>query len=640
MEILQTNNFFKPKQTIFFFICCAALFITLIIGYARLAMEEVTPIAQKKEKVERGSIVDRSGFPLAVQTNFYHVGVSVKNLRDNQKLRERFSKDIAPLLGMDEQYILDLITNAKSFVYLKKKIDQNSYESVKQMTEKNGYNFVSYEQIQGRSYPNHALASQLIGFMGDEGEGLAGIEFSMQDILSPTQKNNSETEKSESESNQDANRGRNIYLTIDANLQYKLEQIAQKTMEETQAEAMMLIAADSQTGEILSYISYPSVDLNEYSFANEKEKIDRPAMEAYEPGSVFKIFTVGIVYDEHGISPNETFVCNGMYEKKLSSGETIRIKCLEHHGSGTAKDALRFSCNDMIGQISDRISEERFIERIRLLGFGQKTGVELPGETVGTVRDMNSPYWSARSKPTIAIGQEIQVSALQMVQAATSIANGGIPVKLTFVHKITNKDGSVYFEHTPEYKDRVFSKTTSDYILSCMETTAKTGTGSRANLRDVNIGVKTGTAQIYDSVTKSYSDTDFISSCMAIFPIDEPEIILYIVVEKAKGETYGGRIVAPVIGEAADAIIDHLGMSRGGAASLEHTGVVTFSHTEPLKIGATVPDFTGKSKKDLLPLLERTDIQLNINGSGWVTSQSPEPGEIITENMVIELNLE
>lgn len=632
---MKTNNFFKPKQTIFFFVCCAALLIILLVGYAKLAMEEVTPIAQKKEKVERGSIVDRSGFPLAVQTNFYHVGVSVKNLRDNQKLRERFSNDIAPLLGMDEQYILNLITNAKSFVYLKKKIDQNSYESIKQMTDKNGYNFVSYEQIQGRNYPNHALASQLVGFMGDDGTGLAGIEFSMQDILSP-----SEDSINENVNPAETNRGRNIYLTIDANLQYKLEQIAQKTMEETQAEAMMLIAADSQTGEILSYISYPSVDLNEYSFADASERMDRPAMEAYEPGSVFKIFTVGIVYDEHGISPNETFTCDGMYERRLSNGETIRIKCLEHHGTGTAKDALRFSCNDMIGQISDRISEERFIERIRLLGFGQKTGVELPGETIGSVKDTNNPYWSARSKPTIAIGQEIQVSALQMVQAATSIANGGVPVKLTFVHKITNKDGSVFYEHTPQYKDRVFSKNTADYILSCMETTAKTGTGSRANLRDVNIGVKTGTAQIYDSETKSYSDTDFISSCMAIFPVDEPEIILYIVVEKAKGETYGGRIVAPVIGEAADAIIDHLGMSRGGAASLEHTGVVTFSHSEPLKVGSTVPDFTGKSKKDLLPLLERTDIKLNINGSGWVTSQSPEPGTLITENMVIELNLE
>ena len=127
---------------------------------------------------------------------------------------------------------------------------------------------------------------------------------------------------------------------------------------------------------------------------------------------------------------------------------------------------------------------------------------------------------------------------------------------------------------------------------------------------------------------------------MAIFPVDKPQIILYIVVEKAKGETYGGRIVAPVIGEAADVIIDHLGMSRGGAASLEHSGVIKLSGSQSLTIGSTLPDFTGKSKKDLLPLLERKDITLNINGSGWVTSQSPEPGTPVTENMVIELNLE
>ena len=652
---MKTNSFFKPKQTIFFFICCAAMVIILIAGYTKLAFEEVTPIAQKQEKVERGSIVDRLGFPLAVQANFYHVGVSVKNLRDNQKQKERFSQDIAPLLGMDDQYILELISNAKSFVYLKKKIDQSSYEQIKQMTDEKGYNFVSYEQVAGRNYPNHSLASQLIGFMGDDGNGLAGIEFSMQEILSPkesddTQKTplqkEAESQNGDSQKNDETQddlenlRGRNIYLTIDANLQYKLEQIAQKTMQETQAEAMMLIAADSQTGEVLSYISYPSADLNDYGLASESARIDRPAMEAYEPGSVFKIFTVGIVYDERGIKADESFLCDGMYEKRLASGETIRIKCLEHHGYGTAKDALRFSCNDMIGQISDRISEERFMERIRLLGFGEKTNVELPGETLGFVKDVNSSSWSARSKPTIAIGQEIQVSALQMVQAATAIANGGVPVKLSFINKITNKDGSIYYEHTPEYKDRVFSKATADYVLSCMETTAKTGTGSRANLRDVDIGVKTGTAQVYDTKTKSYSDTDFISSCMAIFPVDNPEIILYIVVEKAKGETYGGRIVAPVIGEAADTIIDHLGMSRGGAASLEHTGIITFSQSQPLRIGSTVPDFVGKSKKELLPLLERDDIKLNINGSGWVVSQSPEPGELITENMVIELNLE
>ena len=624
------NQFFKPKQTVFFFICCGICVLVLLFTYAKLSLQPVTPISQNTPAVERGSIVDRAGFPLAVQTNFYHVGVSVKNLRDNNKVKARFVSEIAPLIEMEEEDILSLLDTDKSFVYLKKKISQTLYEPLKEFTDSHGYNFVSYEKIPGRSYPNHSLASQLIGYMGDDGRGLAGIEFSQQGILSPN----------ESDENGEVLQGRNVFLSIDANLQYKLEKIAQKTMDETKAESMMLIAADCTNGEILSYISLPSADLNEYGSSSIDAKIDRPAMTAYEPGSVFKIFTVGIVYDEHGISPNDSFLCDGMYEKRLAGGETIRIKCLEHHGWCTPKDGLRYSCNDVLGQISDRIGEDEFMARIRMLGFGKKTGVELPGETSGSVKDTSSSLWSARSKPTIAIGQEISVSALQMVQAATSIGNGGVPVQLTFIKKITNKDGTVFYEHEPQYKDRVFSKNTADYILSCMETTAKSGTGSRANLRDVDIGVKTGTAQMADKVNGGYSDTDFLSSCIAIFPVDEPQIVLYIVVEKAKGETYGGRIVAPVIGEAADVIIDHLGMSRGGAASLEHNGVITISSSQSVTIGSVVPDFTGKSKRELLPLMERSDIKLNINGSGWVTSQSPEPGTPVTENMVIELNLE
>ena len=624
------NQFFRPKQTVFFFISCAICLLVLLFTYAKLSLQPVAPIAQNVPAVERGSIVDRSGFPLAVQTNFYHVGVSTKNIRDNDKIKKRFAEDIAPLLDLLPEDITALLSSNRSFVYLKKKVTQTVYESLKELTDSKGYNFVSYEKIPGRNYPSHDLASQLIGYMGDDGKGLAGIEFSQQSILAPTG----------TDENGEPLQGKNVFLSIDANLQYKLEQIAHKTMNETQAESMMLIAADCTTGEVLSYISFPSADLNEYGFSSIEAKVDRPAMTAYEPGSVFKIFTVGIVYDEHGISPNDTFVCDGMYEKRLANGETIRIKCLEHHGLCTPKDGLRYSCNDVLGQISDRIDEDEFMARIRMLGFGSKTGVELPGETSGSVKDTSSSLWSARSKPTIAIGQEISVSALQMVQAATSIGNGGVPVQLTFIHKITNKDGTLYYEHEPQYKDRVFSKNTADYILSCMETTAKNGTGSRANLRDVDIGVKTGTAQMADKVHGGYSDTDFLSSCIAIFPVDEPQIVLYIVVEKAKGETYGGRIVAPVIGEAADVIIDHLGMSRGGAASLEHSGVITISSSHGVEVGELVPDFTGKSKRELLPLMERSDIKLNINGSGWVTSQSPEPGTPVTENMVIELNLE
>ena len=623
------NEYYKPRRLIFFFTVCALFVIALIVTYAKLAFAPVTPIAKKKPAVERGSIVDRYGYPLAVQTNFYHMGVSVKNLRDSTKSKEQFAQNIAEPLSLSVDDVLKILNTSKSFVYLKKKMTQTEYEGVKAVTDKYNYNFVSYEKIPGRNYPNHALSSQLIGFMGDDGKGLAGIEFSQQNILQPEI-----TEDSSEEVH-----GKNIYLTIDENLQYKLEQISYKTMKETQAESMMLIAADSRNGEILSYISLPNSDLNEYGASSQESRVDRPAMYAYEPGSVFKIFTVGIAYDEQKISPNDSFFCDGIYEQK-TKGETVRIKCLEHHGWCTPRDGLRYSCNDVLGQIAARVDEDTFIERIRLLGFGEKTGVELPSETTGSVKDTTSRLWSARSQATIAIGQEISVSALQMVQATTAIANGGLPVQLTVIKQITNKDGSIYYSHEPSYKQRVFSKQTADYILSCMETVATAGTGSRANLNDISIGVKTGTAQMADKENGGYSQTDFLSNCMAIFPVEDPQIVLYIVVEKAKGENYAGRIVAPVIAEAADVIIDHLGMSRGSAASLEHNGRITISNTNSIKIGSTVPDFTGKSKRELLPLIENKTIQLHINGSGWVVSQDPAPGTPITENMVIELNLE
>ena len=632
------NSFFKKRNVIIFFVFCLICLVAVVFRYAKLALLPVGAIAQNEPLVERGSIVDRTGYPLAVQTNFYHVGVTLKDLREKTKLTEKFINDISVPLELDKNSLRKILSSSKNFVYIKKKITQEEYENVQKITESKNYNFVSYEKIPGRTYPNNSLASQLIGYMGDDGKGLAGIEFSQQQILAP--EISDEMIEEIKNNGLEIPQGRNIFLSIDANLQYKLEKICHKVMEQTQAESMMLVTCDSKTGEILSYIGLPSADLNDYGSSPLETKIDYPAMTAYEPGSVFKIFTVGIVYETHGISPNDSFLCDGLYEKRLPSGESIRISCLEHHGWCTPKDGLRYSCNDVLCQISDRISEEEFIERIRLLGFGSKTGVELPGETSGLVKDPSSQSWSARSKQTIAIGQEISVSALQMVQAATAYANEGIPLQLTFIHKITNKDGSIFYENEPKYKTRVFSKNTADYILSCMETTAKAGTGSRANLKDVAIGVKTGTAQMADKVNGGYSSTDFLSSCMAIFPIDDPQIILYIVVQKAKGETYGGRIVAPVIGEAADLIVDHLGISRGGAASLEHSGVIKISGSNQIVLGETVPDFTGKTRKDLLPLLENQNIKLNINGSGWVTSQNPEPGTPISENMVIELNLE
>ena len=620
------NDFFKRKRIFFCFIIVGLLILITVVSYFNLAIQPITAKAKNIAKVERGAIVDRHGVPLAVQTIFYRIGVNTKEIKDKQD----FALKMCSVLDMTEDALFEKIDKKREYVILKKKATMAEYDEIRSLALDCGFKNINYEQLPGRIYPNNSMASQLIGYMGDEGYGLAGIEFSQQQILSPAI----------DASKENPEQGKNIYLTIDTTLQYKLEQIAYDAITETQAESMIMIAADCKTGEILSYISLPSADLNDYGMASNEAKLNRPSTNAYEPGSVFKIFTVGIVTDEKGISANDSFLCDGAYEKRLGNGETVRIKCLEHHGWLTPREALKYSCNDVLGQISDRISDDQFINRIKQLGFGEKTGIELSGETPGFVKDPDNKTWSARSKPTIAIGQERSVSALQMVQAATAIANGGVPVKLRVISKITDKEGNTVYEAAPEERERAFRKGTADYILSCMETTATTGTGSRANIGDVAIGVKTGTAQMADKENGGYSDTDFLSNCIAIFPVDEPQIILYIVIEKAKGETYAGRIVAPVIGKAADVIIDHMGMSRGKAASVEHNGIINIPRSTTIKLGALMPDFTGFSKKELLPLTNLPEVKININGSGWVTSQNPAPGTPISQGTVIELYLE
>ena len=621
------NNFFRRRFLIAALIFAGLIILTELAFYLKLALIPSSQTKIYSHITERGSIVDRNGKPLAVQTNFYNVGVSPKQIPD----KKQFAKDVSQVLQIPESKInskIDL-NSEKNYVSLKRKISEDDYRILKDITDDNQYSFVRYDKIPGRIYPEKSLASQLIGYMGNDGIGLSGIEYSMQSILQPIP-----------DDELNYQHGKNVFLTIDANLQYKLEKLSHEAMEKTQCESFMLIACEAKTGEILSYISLPSSDLNNYSDSKIQETIDRPAISAFEPGSVFKIFTVASIYDHGILKSGDTFLCDGVYEKKTKGGETIRIKCLEHHGRLTAREALKYSCNDVIGQISDKISDEQFIQDLKNFGFGSKTGIELPGETSGLLKEAGSSRWSGRTKPTIAIGQEISVSALQMVQAATALANDGYPVQLSVIKKITNKDGSIESEHIPQKKERILKKSTADYILSCMETTATTGTGSRANIKDITIGVKTGTAQMADQKSGGYSDTDFLSNCMAIFPIDNPQVILYIVIQKAQGEYLAGRIVAPLIKDTADEIIDHLGLSRGDADTFIYNGTNEVENPQTIVIKDTVPDFSGFSKRELSPLLSRKDLKININGSGWVKNQSPAPGTPLTENTIIELNLE
>ncbi len=627
------NNFFPKWRVITFSIVSILMVLALFARYTRLSFAPQEKIIPRKPNVERGSIVDRNGKPLAVETHFFHMGINPQKIKNP----EQFAKDVAPALGMSEAEILETIRDALEnrkarFAYLKKKMPLTTYEEVKKITDENKYNtFVSFDKIPGRIYPENTLASQLVGFMGDDGRGLAGIEYSMQRILSP-EANILENGKIE--------QGKNIYLTIDANLQYKLTQIARAALEETQGANLMLLASYAKTGEILAYLSLPEANLNEYTSAGIEETIDRPAITFFEPGSVFKVFTIAAAYDAGLFSQDESFLCDGVFEKVMPSGEHLRLNCLSHHGYLTARGALEQSCNDVTAQITDRMETSTFLNKLRAFGFGQRTGVQLPSESPGLFQDQSSARWSGRSKMTISIGQEIGVTALQVIEAATVLANDGHPLKLSVISKITDNEGNIVFQNEVERKPAVISAQTAHYILSCMQTGAEKGIGWRANVGDMTIGVKTGTAQMVDAEHGGYSQTDFLSDVLAFFPAEDPEIILYIVIQKSQGINFASRIVAPVIKDSANAIIDHLGMSRGDAASLAHSGRISIQGKPPLILGKTLPDLTGLSKRELLPLLNRKDLNVNIRGSGWVTRQSPPAGTQITEGMQIDLDLE
>ncbi|MBN2873558.1 MAG: PASTA domain-containing protein, partial [Spirochaetales bacterium] len=360
---------------------------------------------------------------------------------------------------------------------------------------------------------------------------------------------------------------------------------------------------------------------------------------AYEPGSVFKVYSMGALMSLGGIDEQSSFYCDGAYERETATEGDIVIKCLGHHGSVNVTKILEYSCNAGAAYASDTVSSIDFYARIREFGFGERAGADLAGESPGLIR--RPEEWSARTKPTIAIGQELLVTALQMASAGTVLANDGVLLRPRTLERIVSATGTTIDEPQPIAVRRVMEQTEARAILDAMEAAVlDTGTGRRARIDDLRMSVKTGTAQMIDPRTRRYSETDFTASTMALFPSESPDYIVYAAIFKPKGlSTYGGRIAAPLVKDAANIIADLYGVARSGAATVEHSGGVRVSPLALAEIGETMPDLRGAPKRALTPLLERTDILVEILGDGWVAEQEPAPGSPITPGMTIILRL-
>ncbi|MDR0644880.1 MAG: transpeptidase family protein [Treponema sp.] len=659
---------FSKRFTVYIVIASALIF-SVLIAYAVVMLspaQGVEEVQADNPIQERGTIFDRNQQLLAMDTK-----VGLVSLRRNELMKreletkeqvldeslcQELSVVLAPILRMSRQEILNKIYLSPSYIVLKKRIDKSIINRINEAKKgildvamndaiaaqfadepnerernnniKNALKAarnrmktimrkVRLDIVSSRVYPQENLASQIIGFVGDDHRGQEGVEYFFDTVLNPT----------------DTEAGKHVILTIDVKIQHILEKIAAETLSKNKAESIMLTAMDSLTGEILGSASLPDFNPNEYYNYPDSTWRYKPAFFAYEPGSVFKLFSISALLDAGAITENSVFYCTGHYDKVSPS-----ITDLQVHGPVTPEKIIALSCNVGVSLAVEHIGNEAFYNKLRGFSFGEKVKPGIPSEVSGIFNPLGNV--DKRAKPAMGMGQGIAVNMLQMLQAATAIANNGVMVQPRLIAFVRNGEGQEEPFETKAPIQAIKPKTASS-MLKFMQTTATgAGTGWRASIGDIPMAVKTGTAQVIEN--RMYSETDFIASCMAIFPVDNPSIILYVVIVKPQGASYlGGRIATVPIRQAAEELVDYLGLPRGKNARLEHSRNVTILPNTPLPpLEDVMPDFTGFSKQSLLPLLSNRDFRVEILGVGHVSSQDPAPGTPLTDRDKITLYLE
>jgi len=612
------NSLIKWRFYLVIFLLLAATAVVLGNYASHIIQNDPAQSTRQRASMERGKILDRNGKTLASQMMLYNVYVSPPRREEIPAL----AIDLAAILDMDAEDVYNRIRLANGNFLLKRQVSSSVMERIKDEQSSSRFRTISMLPVPSRNYPEKNLAAQIIGFTGSDNNGLEGVEYAFNEELSE---------------------GSNVVLTVDINVQHILEQVAGSILDETQAESVMFLAMDPRNGEMLGSAVLPGFDPNNYRSSDEDLFLNRVAHTQYEPGSVAKIFSISALMDSGVISEHSEFLCTGVYEKVFSSGEKVRILCADGraHGRVRPREIIIYSCNVGAALASDRQDNQAFYQAMSAFGFGKKTGAWVNTETAGLLWQPN--FWSGRTKQSIAFGQEIAVSALQVMQAASVIANNGMLVPPKMISRITSADGKTVtaWGNSDNVNRQVIRPETARKMLSYMADTAtEIGTGWRASIQDLGLAVKTGTSQDRDPLTRGYSQTDFIASCIALLPSDNPSLVLYVVIIRPRGETYGGRIAAPAIREAAELLIDYLGIPRGRNPIVEHPGVIGLTNELLPSVGSNVPSFYGLSKKTLLPLLLRDDIRVEIWGEGWVRRQYPPPGTAITPDTIIELILE
>ena len=631
----------QEKWTRFRIAAVAALFVLLWLTVVVHAFRiQVSGQQQWQERAERqhsrmlpihpqrGAIYDNRGQALAQSLEVDSVYAVPKRIEDPKGA----AAALAPVLGLDAVELSRKLSRGNAFVWLKRLVSPRESAAVSAL----GIEGIDFIKEHRRFYPNAGIGAQVIGFTGLDPVGLEGLELEF-DARMQGQKGHILSEKDalgrgmlgDEVQVYGGRPGHSLYLSLDRDLQYILEKELAAGVRESGSRSGTAVMMEPSTGRVLAMASSPGFNPNSPGDFGAALRRNRAVVDAHEPGSTFKIFLMAAALDADVIRSSQSFDCeNGRY---VVSGKTIRDH--KPYGRLSVPEILKYSSNIGTAKIGQKLERRRYYDYLRNFGFGERTGVELPGESKGVMRPPQR--WFDLDLATISFGQGISVTPLQLVSATSAIANGGRLMQPYLVERVVDGDGVLVEQVSPRQLRQVVSKKVADKVTEMMiQVTEEGGTGTLSRVPGHRVAGKTGTAQKVDPVAGGYSMDKRIGSFVGFVPADDPRLCLLVLMDEPKDGAYGGLVAAPVFSRIATQSLQHLGVAPTDKSSRRR--VEPLDEVPPLEDpvaanirqadGARMPDFRGLSYRQVLGAMKKTGLNIRLEGSGRAVAQNPAAG--------------
>ena len=597
---------------------------------------------------QRGAIVDRHGTPLATSTPTESLFVQPRAVADPARLAAR----LAPIIGVSQAEAHQALTSARPFVWLRRKLPPAVAAEVRALREP-GLGFLP-EPL--RLYPNRELAAHVVGFEGVEG-GLEGVERAFDAELAGTPgkavvgRDALGREVTSQRVLRAPKPGHGVVLTLDRTIQYVAEREIDAAYRRTGARAAMAVVLEPRTGDVLALAIRPTFNPNTFLEASTKDAWrNRAITDPFEPGSTFKVILAAAALEEGVVRPDDQIYAeNGA----ITLAKTT-IRDWKKYGWLTFSEVLQYSSNVGSIKVGLQLGRERYYRYMSAFGFGASTGLGLPGESRGQLRDPTR--WSLLSLPTLSLGQEVSVTALQMVAAFGAIANGGTLMQPRLVRATFDADGREARRFQPLAVRQVVSPATARTLTRILVKAVEAGTGHNAAIPGYEVAGKTGTAQKLDPTTGRYSRAPGVLSFAGWAPADEPRFVMLVMLDEPKNEQWGSEAAAPVFGAIGREILRYFEVAPRDVQPVQIvTGPVDTrpdgaAVKTPVQLVSTappgdpngrpaMPDLTGQTLRSALAALAPLQLEVEIHGQGRVAQQAPRPGQPVAPGTTVRLTL-